>query len=281
MAAYYATSSCICMKFFWSIKKKRPLSKLNAGVACEQALRGALAAGREKEEELATTSLEFQYLHQKSRSEMLIGVGDISNDLITPRHVFFNVCLQSRSFPLSADWRKSDSPLNEEPPGNWRWNWNSGGAVARCPSSSCPAATAPRRACSQANAGDIKGTATGTHYIPQFLFCSRYPLFFDLALQAKMFKARQEIWIIVHSQDRMNRVSITTFKWGWFQVSVGLKSLKSKLPQATTQCHLNLAVAYRTWWFTRWVSKWVSYKKSLITETFCPVTIRVVQCYQW
>ena len=76
------------MKFFLSIQKTRPLSKLNAGVAWEQALRGALAAGREKEEELATTSLEFQYLHQKSRSEMLIGVGDISNDLITPRHVF-------------------------------------------------------------------------------------------------------------------------------------------------------------------------------------------------
>ena len=88
------------MKFFLSIQKKRPLPKLNAGVAWEQALRGALAAGREKEEELASTSLEFEYPHQKSRSEMLIGVGDISNDLITPRHVFFNVCLQSRSFPL-------------------------------------------------------------------------------------------------------------------------------------------------------------------------------------
>ena len=36
-------------------------------VACEQGLRGALAAGREKEGELATTSLEFEYLHRKSR----------------------------------------------------------------------------------------------------------------------------------------------------------------------------------------------------------------------
>ena len=34
-------------------------------LACEQALRGALAAGPEKEGELATTSLEFEYLHQK------------------------------------------------------------------------------------------------------------------------------------------------------------------------------------------------------------------------
>ena len=34
-------------------------------LACEQALRGALAAGREKEGKLVTTSLEFEYLHQK------------------------------------------------------------------------------------------------------------------------------------------------------------------------------------------------------------------------
>ena len=30
-------------------------------LACEQALQGALAAGREKEGELATTSLEFEF----------------------------------------------------------------------------------------------------------------------------------------------------------------------------------------------------------------------------
>ena len=38
--------------------------------------------GREKEGEVATTSLEFEYLHQKSRCEMLIGGDDISNDII-------------------------------------------------------------------------------------------------------------------------------------------------------------------------------------------------------
>ena len=32
-------------------------------VACEQALRGDLVVGREKEGELATTFLEFEYLH--------------------------------------------------------------------------------------------------------------------------------------------------------------------------------------------------------------------------
>ena len=44
---------------------------------------GALAAGREKEEELATTSLEFEYLHRRSPCELLIGGGDIINDVIT------------------------------------------------------------------------------------------------------------------------------------------------------------------------------------------------------
>ena len=43
---------------------------------------GALA-GLEKEGELATTSLEFEYLHRKSRCEMLIGGDGISNDVIT------------------------------------------------------------------------------------------------------------------------------------------------------------------------------------------------------
>ena len=50
---------------------------------CEQALKGALAAGREKKGELATMSLEFEYLHRKSRWEMLSGGDDISNNVIT------------------------------------------------------------------------------------------------------------------------------------------------------------------------------------------------------
>ena len=52
-------------------------------VACEQAVLSTLAAGKEKEGELATRSQEFEYLHQKSRCEMLIGGDDISNDVIT------------------------------------------------------------------------------------------------------------------------------------------------------------------------------------------------------
>ena len=39
-------------------------SRIVIAIACEQALRGALAAGREKEGELATTSLEFEFHFQ-------------------------------------------------------------------------------------------------------------------------------------------------------------------------------------------------------------------------
>ena len=52
-------------------------------MSCEQALRGAPAAGWEKEGELVITSPEFEYLHRKSRCEMLIAGDDISNDVIT------------------------------------------------------------------------------------------------------------------------------------------------------------------------------------------------------
>ena len=55
---------------------------------CEQALQGALAAGQEKKGELATMSLEFEYLRQKSRCKMLIGGDDISNDVITLQMCF-------------------------------------------------------------------------------------------------------------------------------------------------------------------------------------------------
>ena len=76
---------------------------------------GALAAGREKEGELATRSLETEYLHRKSRCEMLIVGDDISNDVSSNFQVFFNLCLLSRSSQLRADWRKSHSAADGEP----------------------------------------------------------------------------------------------------------------------------------------------------------------------
>ena len=61
--------------------------------------------GREKERELAITSLEFEYLHRKSRCEMLIGGNDFSNDVITlgARVLFFSrVVVSSPSFSRPA-----------------------------------------------------------------------------------------------------------------------------------------------------------------------------------
>ena len=64
--------------------------------------------------------------------------------------MFFNVCLHSSSFPLRAEWRKSDSSVGGKPQGNRRWNSNSRDVVANCPSFSRRATRAPRRVCSQA-----------------------------------------------------------------------------------------------------------------------------------
>ena len=113
----------------------------------------ASSPGWEEKGKIATMSLEFEYLHRKSRCEVLIGGDDISNDLITLGtcfHVLFNVCLHLHLFPLRADWRKSDSSVDREPQGNWRRNSNSRDVVAISPSLSHPAARVPRRACSQA-----------------------------------------------------------------------------------------------------------------------------------
>ena len=53
---------------------------------------------------------------------MLIVRGDdISIDVTTLGayyYVLFNVCVHSGSFPLRADWRKSDSSVDGEPQGN-------------------------------------------------------------------------------------------------------------------------------------------------------------------
>ena len=121
-------------------------------LACEQALWGALAAGQEKEGDVATTSLEFEYLCIKKvdakcwlRKMTLVMT---SLPLARAFTCLFNVCLHSRSLPHRADWPKSDSSFNGEPQGNWRWNSNSRDVVASSPSFSRPAARAPRRACS-------------------------------------------------------------------------------------------------------------------------------------
>ena len=80
---------------------------------------------REKEGELATTSLEFEYLHRKSRCG-----DDISNGVITLGTCFSMFVYIRPPFSLRADWRKSDSSVDGEPQGNWRWNSNSRDVVA-------------------------------------------------------------------------------------------------------------------------------------------------------
>jgi len=90
-----------------------------------------MVAGREKERELAfTASLEFEYLHRKSLFEMLIGGDDISNDVITLGTCFSTfVYILAHCFLLFADSKKSDSSVDREPQGNWRWNLNSSHVV--------------------------------------------------------------------------------------------------------------------------------------------------------
>ena len=114
-----------------------------------QARQGALAAGREKEGELATTILGFEYLHRQSRCKRLIGGDGISYDVFTLGpcfHVFCNVCLHSRSFPLHTDWRKSDSSVDRGIGGEIQIL--KGDVVASSPSFSGPTARASRRVCS-------------------------------------------------------------------------------------------------------------------------------------
>ena len=134
-------------------------------LACEQTLRCTLAAGQEKEGELSTTSLKIEYLKVDAKcwlAEMTL-VHDVIGGCF---HVFFNVCLRSRSSLLRADWRKFGSPVDGEPPGNWRRNSYSRDVVASSPFFSRPADSAPWRACSQTTYAQFKGVM------------SRYLLFF-------------------------------------------------------------------------------------------------------
>ena len=99
-------------------------------LACEQALRSALAAGREKEGELATTSLKFEYLHRKCRREMLIGGDDISNDVITLGKCFSMFVYIRARFPFAV----IDGNLTVQSTGShrgyWRWSLHPRDVVA-------------------------------------------------------------------------------------------------------------------------------------------------------
>ena len=99
--------------------------------------------GKRKEGLQLRLSLEFKYLHRKRRCAMLIGGKDIANDVNTLGTCFSMFFLHSHSFPLRSDWGKTDSSVNGEPQGNWRWNSNSRGVIASYPFFSAPPTKRP------------------------------------------------------------------------------------------------------------------------------------------
>ena len=109
-------------------------------------------SGREKEGELASISLEFEYLHRKSLCEMLIGGDDISNDVITlgTRFSIFVYIICARFHFALIGGNLTARSVDGKPHGNWRWKSNSRDVVASSLSFSRPDTRAPRRACSKA-----------------------------------------------------------------------------------------------------------------------------------
>ena len=76
--------------------------------------------------------------------EMLIDQDDISDDIIA-----LGTCFSMFVY-IRADWQKSDSSVDREPEGNWRWNSNSRDILTSSPSFSHPTTRVPQSAGSQA-----------------------------------------------------------------------------------------------------------------------------------
>ena len=64
---------------------------------------------------------------------MMIG-GDDSNNISTLCMCFSMFVYICAHFRFALSWRKSDSSVDREPQGNWRWNSNSRDVVASSPS---------------------------------------------------------------------------------------------------------------------------------------------------
>ena len=94
----------------------------------------------------------IEYLHRKTLCEMPIGGGDIGNDVITLGSCFSMFVYIRARFRFALISGKSDTSVDGEPQGNWRWNSNSRDVVASSPSFSRPALRVPRRVHSQAKA---------------------------------------------------------------------------------------------------------------------------------
>ena len=133
---------------------------------------GRFTTGREKEGELATMFLEFEYLHQVYVKCWLAEM-TFSDDL---SHVFH--CAHSCLFQLCADWWKSDSSVNREQQGNWRHNSNSRDIVASSPSFSRPTAKALKslhsgyvEKCQAVFSGYTLNATTHTYNSPTIYMC--------------------------------------------------------------------------------------------------------------
>ena len=131
MVLFYVSYVCT---YVWAAVK---------GLAREQALRGALAAGREKEGELATTSLEFI---------MNIYIKKVDADcLLAEMALVMTSLLLARVFQCLLHWRWLAEIWQLSRPGakgEMEVESNSSDVVASSPSSSRPAARASRKACS-------------------------------------------------------------------------------------------------------------------------------------
>ena len=84
--------------------------------------------------EVTDTKIMWTFFRDQILCLHLTGGDDISNDVIT-----LDTCLHSHSFPLLTDWRNSDSSVDREPQGNWKWNSNSRHVVASYPKLPFPA----------------------------------------------------------------------------------------------------------------------------------------------
>ena len=138
---------CVYLCLFFFFFKKCIINKnirWSFLLACEQALAAFRRRGGKKKESLQLTynSLEFEYLHRKSRCEMLIGRDDISNDVITLGtcfSIFVYIRVRFRFALIGGNLTAQSTGAT----GNWRWNSNFRGVVEGSPTFSCPAARAP------------------------------------------------------------------------------------------------------------------------------------------
>ena len=108
---------------------------------------------RESSPELATSSLEFEYLHRKSRCEMLIGRDDISYDVITLGTCF---CFRFRFALIDGNLTAQSTGSNRGIGKGIQISTNSGDVVTSSPSFSHHAARAPRRVTPISRKNDIE-----------------------------------------------------------------------------------------------------------------------------